>query len=836
MKEITGNVNDKLESATITSHPGKRPFDPYRRHFEKMGRYNKILNAFVEIKDRMGNNVEINEEVKAVIEKIAENPAKYGFNSLDFENDQHTTLLYHTIMQLLQDFYKYLQFSDQENDQRKQLEEAWEREKLSSPDPEHTYKKAFLGAGSSIAYVVALGKFDPEEAILIGQLQPWANERRSRVLGQPGYMVDPTGQLRGMADIDEKWANAEKFSGLIERIFVKSGIKREMEEIKKIEESKDKKFYCIKYGDKKNEKFIYAKEVIVGMGNGKQAIRGLFPEDQVAKDGGEEEVLTGKKRIMDMDMFVRIASELRRSSKLDGSSDLDGNSMELASSQGAHCPEKKPVVVIAGGNAAIDAVFGALKEGFRVIWVTGEDREKVPFLPHFTNCAARLPYLKYLCATEENQEKKKRYQREIDDIYEKNLLEHIYKHQGRKFEKVPEIFKESKFDDIHFTFVKTVERLNDHVKIILEDEKEIEGDYFVYGVGPDDRTFDILDEKIWEKMGVCDDLNQRFEGTAELTPLVLKTMDDTTGKSVTIIGAEAYRKLRLFFDGSFHPHGPLVNILDNLPPNVTVLTPVRSQVEALYEYVLPHAEHSPIFATHDRTVLAHYISLKYPAIADYESLVSARGKKVDRESSNSLLGKVVEMIVRSRRQKDIKSKYDIFTLKGPDVLPIPPNGREFQEYWENELRTLESSVDSSLCQENLEEIREEKSQVLENLEKVSSQKLGAEKTDHPGVPSLPKDQCSQTVLSQDIEETLEKPKNQMLEEMRTIEKAIENTDNTNDAKDIENIKNIEGMREEFSRIWGEFKSNCSLPEESSLIEAKKSPASLKQRRVKHFLT
>lgn len=185
------------------------------------------------------------------------------------------------------------------------------------------------------------------------------------------------------------------------------------------------------------------------------------------------------------------------------------------------------------------------------------------------------------------------------------------------------------------------------------------------------------------------DLNRRFKqkDNAELTTLGLKVKDDPTGCSLKIIGAAAYRMAL-----SKSLQGSMENVTTSLPETVPlndVLTAIRTQVEATNNFIPYDVNKRVYFSTDDCTTLAAHISAKYPAIADYKSSLSVKGKEIDEESPAPLLEQLVDRIIQSRRQKDRKSKPDSLLPDGPDILPYPPNGRAFQEYWQENLSRLE---------------------------------------------------------------------------------------------------------------------------------------------------
>jgi hypothetical protein len=351
---------------------------------------------------------------------------------------------------------------------------------------------------------------------------------------------------------------------LLEDVFEKSGIKSEMGCIIKIE--KIDGFYCIKYTQGEKKQVIYAKEVIFGMGAGKHASR-VIDQNHVAKTDADVE--TKKCRIMNMDIFSRVANTLESANR-----------------------RKETTIIIVGGNAAIDTVFDALKKGYKVKWVPG--KSGVDFSSGFPNYVAYLPYLKYLSSIEKDVKRKSIYDQKIKEINESNVLEGLYSIQDKKyFKDIIVDFSKKEFDCIKITSLESAAQTDDGVIAKLENGEEIKGDYLVYAIGSDGASLALLDENIQKNLVPDTDLNRRFKqrDNRNQTILGLKTTNDATGSSLKIIGAAAAR-----------------------------------------------------------------------------------------------------MIIRSRRQQGMKSKPDSLLPDGPDILPYPPNGHAFQEYWEKMLSKLEKSI------------------------------------------------------------------------------------------------------------------------------------------------
>ena len=631
-------------------------------HRETEGNINDdfIIKSFRYIEsDKCTNKIDFNILKHAIYEM-----RKGSYGVIDLNNDQHLELLYCHIS----DISKRLLKDSQPPSQEQVMEgenEKWQKEKLSSPDVQNTYKTAFIGAGASIAYYIeSLGKnFDHGESIIIGLPQPWGGERGPGVIDHPEHMITPKRQFCGATEITDQWPSRRLFSQLLEDVFEKSGIKSEMGRIIKIE--KIDGFYCIKYTQGEKKQVIYAKEVIFGMGAGKHASR-VIDQNHVAKTDADVE--TKKSRIMNMDIFSRVANTLENENR-----------------------RKEIIIIIVGGNAAIDTVFDALKKGYKVKWIPG--KSGVDFSSGFPNYVAYLPYLKYLSSIEKNIKRKSMYNQEIKKINESNVLKDLYCSQDEKYFKgIIEDFSKKEFDCIKSISLEHAEQIDGGVIAKLENGEEIKGDYLVYAIGSDGASLALLDENIQKNLVPDTDLNRRFKqrDNRNQTILGLKTTNDATGSSLKIIGAAAARMM-----ASTRVQQTLDNVCNSLPHTVfvgTQLTPIRSQIEAANNFMPYDIHERANFITDDRTMIATHISAKYPALADHTSPVSAMGAETDRKSSARFVELLTEMIIRSRRQQGMKSKPASLLPDGPDVLPYPPNGHAFQEYWEKMLSKLEKSI------------------------------------------------------------------------------------------------------------------------------------------------
>jgi hypothetical protein len=117
-------------------------------------------------------------------------------------------------------------------------------------------------------------------------------------------------------------------------------------------------------------------------------------------------------------------------------------------------------------------------------------------------------------------------------------------------------------------------------------------------------------------------------------------------------------------------------VIDSLPDNVLIndqLTPSRSQIVVSTNFLPYDIARKANFVTDDRTALAVHISANYGKLAD--NLAKAKSKRPF--SKINQFEELVDDIIESRTLQG---------PRGPRFVAIPPHGKAFQEYWENELQ------------------------------------------------------------------------------------------------------------------------------------------------------
>lgn len=210
-------------------------------------------------------------------------------------------------------------------------------DKSTTPGPEtRVYKELILGAGASASYYIANNhaKFDLTSTLVIGKLQPWAEERgKEGKVNHPHNMIDPES---GRKPVDEHGSLADRseFSKRIAKV---------IETVPNIEAQISKVTKC--KGDffeiETNEGIFYAKTVTNAMGIGKQ------------KEPGDPGSIESKDSVKDMDTFKRSLG--------------DKSIKEIYK-------DIKSIAVV-GGNAAIDVASTILRDKdvskLEIHWIVG---------------------------------------------------------------------------------------------------------------------------------------------------------------------------------------------------------------------------------------------------------------------------------------------------------------------------------------------------------------------------------------------------------------------------------------------------------------------------------
>jgi len=199
--------------------------------------------------------------------------------------------------------------------------------------PERIYKLAILGAGSAAAYYIANASIDRDNTVLIGERQPWDEERgASGMINHPGPQIDP--HTSGRIDAEEGLSSRRRFTAVLKAIIDQMPHQCDGR-IREVSKERDPET-ALEYWKIETTKGVYfAQRVESALGAGPQNRRGL--------DGTE---MTGE----DMDSFRRSIDEV-----------------------GAEERDKELAIGILGGNAAIDVVTDVLRKYSKAVihWATG---------------------------------------------------------------------------------------------------------------------------------------------------------------------------------------------------------------------------------------------------------------------------------------------------------------------------------------------------------------------------------------------------------------------------------------------------------------------------------
>jgi hypothetical protein len=458
---------------------------------------------------------------------LRESPIDYG--EIDLDDPQHVALLYSYITK---------QETRHAGAARKPEKAPIESQEAAaavadrlwaqthSTFPGRVFKVAFLGAGASVAYALqTLGpNANPQDTVVIGPEQPWRHDRGPGVVAHPEHMVTPLRQRAGLTAVDDVFVDRGRFSDTINTAIVERQVRRIREPVTEfVRTPYFHNYYRIWV--RNHDKPFYAQKVVVGLGVGGHAPRGVVPENQIARTPDQ----VGPRRVMDMDLWAHVAATLAKRS--DGS---------LFDSELAHNP-REINVILSGGNGGIDVAFDALNRGYKVYWVVGNTGPK--FLPGFFNYAA---YLAYLRSLRDNQLKRAGIaHRKAEIAKAQRLMPGLYASQvGRNanvmFDGVVGRFLNgaTRFQGVYFGRTSQATVTPTHVQLAAMDGSggPIVGDVLVYAQGQDNKTFKLLDG-FFKDLVPKTDIDRRF-GDEGNTTLGLQSPDGT----LEVIGATAYRR------------------------------------------------------------------------------------------------------------------------------------------------------------------------------------------------------------------------------------------------------------------------------------------------------
>ncbi len=481
-------------------------------------------------------------ELEEGVVLVQESPIDYGL--VDFNDDQHIVLLAYEmrkqLMRRKEGGERLVKRPDkvapEPETQRIEEQEAavveeqkkWQERRERTPRPERTFRTVYLGAGASIAYEIATRSpnVKPEESLIVGTVQPWAGTRGPGVVAHPEHMITPMRRFLGdtrSGVVDDVFLERGKFSELIEQVLAASGMARVGKPVVLFDRSPVGLYWIWVEGE---DDPYYAEKVVAGIGVGAHTSRGI-DEPLIAREEGQ----VGAKQVMDMDLFTKVAGKIEKT--------VGG--VRIGSEES---DKSKITIVLSGGNGAIDVAFDALNKGYKVHWIVGNSGAK--FLPGFFNLAAYLPFLRSLKPTDfakagfkadASDTAKGKVDKEIERV--KKLLVPLYKAQRNEmFRGVVERFlpETTRFEGIYFGRVgpDAVKAEAGKVQVTI-DQDTLEGDLMVYGVGQDNKTFELLKD-VMAGLVPERDVSGRFGAPGETT-IGLSSGD----KSLRVVGATAFR-------------------------------------------------------------------------------------------------------------------------------------------------------------------------------------------------------------------------------------------------------------------------------------------------------
>jgi hypothetical protein len=244
-----------------------------------------------------------------------------------------------------------------------------------------SYDYVFIGAGATAAYYIQenIEILKGKRILVIGPDQPWAEERG------PGRINHPMAQIIPDRPPEEKAGLAERkdvgsFSEWVEKILSTHDLNiiRKKFRIKEHPALLDE-HYQIEI-DAENQPLIQTKNVILAIGIGPHAKPEGYDEIKEQNKGlpePEAHQILSLPRIMSLDEFQRAIGEER---------------LQNTFAQFEQHHKRKPVMILAGPNAGIDAVttYARLLQGLcEFVWITGRDLSGIPFLQGTDNAKGK---------------------------------------------------------------------------------------------------------------------------------------------------------------------------------------------------------------------------------------------------------------------------------------------------------------------------------------------------------------------------------------------------------------------------------------------------------------
>ncbi|MCE9657527.1 MAG: hypothetical protein K8R60_03140 [Burkholderiales bacterium] len=205
------------------------------------------------------------------------------------------------------------------------------------------YKELILGAGASASYYIAnnYANLDLAETLVLGTLQPWAEERgKGGKVNHPHNMIDP----------EQDDEPVDEYGSLADRAEFSKRIAAVIKRVANVDASVGKVTRC--KGDffevETSKGIYYARKITNALGIGKQ-------KDPGEKKKGEPDPIESKESVKDMDTFKRA---------VDGKSIREGYAGKTINS-----------IAVVGGNAAIDVATTILRDkdvgDLQIHWIVG---------------------------------------------------------------------------------------------------------------------------------------------------------------------------------------------------------------------------------------------------------------------------------------------------------------------------------------------------------------------------------------------------------------------------------------------------------------------------------
>jgi hypothetical protein len=244
-----------------------------------------------------------------------------------------------------------------------------------------SYDYVFIGAGATTAYYIQenIEILKGKKILVIGPDQPWAEERGPGRINHPMAQIIPDRPPEAKEGLAER-KDIGSFSEWVENILSQTEITRKKHRIKEHPALIDEHYQIEIDGEGENQPLIQTKNVILAIGIGPHAKPEGYDEIKEQNKGlpePEEHQILSLPRIMSLDEFQRAIGEER---------------LQNTFAQFEKQHQKKPVMILAGPNAGIDAVttYARLLQGLcEFVWITGRDLSGIPFLKGTDNAKGK---------------------------------------------------------------------------------------------------------------------------------------------------------------------------------------------------------------------------------------------------------------------------------------------------------------------------------------------------------------------------------------------------------------------------------------------------------------